>query len=294
MRETILVTGATGTVGREIVALLSMLDVKVRAGVHSIIKGENLKRLPDVDIVEMEFAAPGSLTAAFTHVDRVMLITPFTENQVALSNMLVDEAVKAGVKHIVKLSIAGAEQETGVQVLQWHREAEAYIEASGIPYTFLRPAYFMQNYYKYFGDTIKKENAFYLPTGNAQVALVDSRDVATTAVAVLTGTGHEGKAYELTGPEAISNEQVAALLSQVTGREINYVEVPAEKAREAMVARHMPEKLADAMVELYSAYKAGFGTRVTNTVAEVSGREPYTFQLFAEDYKDCFSESETK
>lgn len=159
MHTTILVTGATGTVGREVVKQLSMLDgdIRVRAGVHSVIKGENLKRLPDVEIVEMDFEEPESLHAAFTHADKVFMITPFAHDQVEMAKTLVDEAKKAGVKHIVKLSALGAEAEPGIQMGRWHREIEKYVENSGISYTFLRPASFMQNYINYNAESVEKE-----------------------------------------------------------------------------------------------------------------------------------------
>lgn len=288
MQETILVTGATGTVGREIIKQLALQDVKVRAGVHSVIKGENLKRLPDVEIVEIEFNRPESLHAAFTHIDCLMLVTPFTEDQVEMAKNLVDEAKKKEVKHIVRLSALGAGAEPGIQFGRWHREVEQYIEESGIPYTFLRSAGFMQHLENYNAVTIKHEGKFYLPAGEGKVNYIDTRDIAAVAVEALISEGHEGEIYDLTGPEALSHSEIAAILSEETMRAITFVDVPAAAAREAMLAQHIPERLVDAMLELYDVYRSGHSSEVTDTVEKITGRPPHTFRQFARDYKECF------
>lgn len=290
MHTTILVTGATGTVGREVVKQLSMLDgdIRVRAGVHSVITGENLKRLPDVEIVEMDFEEPDSLHAAFTHADKVFMITPFAHDQVEMAKTLVDEAKRAGVKHIVKLSALGADAEPGIQLGRWHREIERYIEDSGISYTFLRPASFMQNYINYNAESIKKEGKLYAPTGDGKVSYVDARDIAAVGIEALTGNGHSGKAYDITGPEALSNYEVAHLMSEVTGKQIEFVDVPEPAAKKAMTDQGTPEWMADALLELYRIHSAGHSSKVTNTVEEIAGRKPHTMRQFLQDHKDCF------
>jgi uncharacterized protein YbjT (DUF2867 family) len=289
MNTTILVTGATGTVGKEVVIQLSIIDgVRVRAGVHSIIKGENLKRLPDVEVVEMDFMDQNSLHAAFTHVDKVFLVTPFSNDQVDMARTLVDEAKKAGVKHIVKLSVIKADAVPETKISRWHREIEKYIEDSGIPYTFLRPASFMQNYSNFDFRSIKNEGRFYHSTGNGKVSYIDVRDIAAAAVETLIGSGHEGKAYELTGSEALSNQEVADIVSEVTGRQVEFVDVPEDAARNTMLQHHMPEWMVDAMLELENAYKENMYSETTDTVEQLAGRPPHTFRQFAEDYKECF------
>lgn len=276
--------------GREVVKQLSMQDgdIRVRAGVHSVIKGENLKRLPGVEIVEMDFEDQESLHAAFTHADKVFLITPFAKDQVHMAKTLVDEASKAGVKHIVKLSAMGADAEPGIQLGRWHREIEKYIEDSGIAYTFLRPSSFMQNFVNYSADNIKSEGKIYMPTGDGQVGYIDVRDIAAVGVEALTGEGHEGQVYELTGPEAISHQDAAHIISEVTGKKVMYVDVPADDARQAMISQGSPEWMADAMLELYQVYKAGYSNQVFDSVQAVTNRKPHTFRQFVQDYKECF------
>lgn len=283
-----MVTGATGTVGHEIVNQLSMQDVIVRAGVHSVIKGENLRRLPGVEIVEIDFNDPDSLHAAFTNIDKLVLITPHSENQLEMTRNLVEEAKKKGVKHIVRLSALGAGAEPGIQLGRWHREMERYVEESGIPYTILRPAGFMQNLVNYSAESIKREGKFYMPVGEGKVSYIDTRDIAAVVEEVLLSDEHHGKVYELTGPEALSHQEMAALLGEVTGKQIDFVDVPEEVVRQAMLKHHTPVRIADAILELYAAYKAGKSAAVTDTVQEVTGRSPHNFRQFASDYQECF------
>jgi uncharacterized protein YbjT (DUF2867 family) len=290
MHTTILVTGATGTVGREVIKQLAMLDgdVRVRAGVHSIIKGENLKRLPGIEIVEMDFEDEDSLRAAFTHVDKVLLITPLTEDHVQMAKTLIDEATKSGVKHIVRLSALGADAEPGIQLGNWHREVEKYIENSGIACTFIRPASFMQNFVNYHSEQIKNEGKFCQSKGEGRVAYIDTRDIAAVAVEVLLGESHEGKSYDLTGPEALTNSDVAKIMSEVTGRQVQYIDIPEVEARQAMEEHQMPSAITNALLELDNVYRLGYSNEVNDEVQYVIGRKPHTFRQFITDYKECF------
>lgn len=236
----------------------------------------------------MDFEEPDSLHAAFTHVDKVFLITPFASDQIEMAKTLVDEARKAGVKHIVKLSALGAHAEPGIQLGRWHREIEKYIESSGMKYTFLRPASFMQNYIHYNTESIKKEGKFYGSTGDGKVSYVDARDIAAVGVEVLTSEGHEGKAYDITGPESLSNYEVAQLMSEVTGRQIDFIDVPDAAAKKGLTDHGTPDWMADALVELYSVQRAGKSNKTTDTVEKVAGRRPHSMRQFLQDHKECF------
>lgn len=292
MKETILITGATGTVGQEtVLALMGADNITVRAGVHSIIKGDKFKEAANTEVVQMDFKDPNSLQAALTGVERLFLITPFVEDQVAMAKMLVDYAVKTGVKHIVRLSASGADAKPGIQLGRWHREIEEYVENSGIPFTILRPASFMQNFVNYSAESICNVDKIYLPLGSGKVAYIDVRDIAAVAKVVLTESGHENKIYELTGPEAITVNDVAHALTQATNRLIAYVDVPEETAAAAMKQQQAPDWMINAMMELHSICKAGYAAQVTNTVAEITGRPAYHIGDFAEDYVSCFQPS---
>jgi uncharacterized protein YbjT (DUF2867 family) len=287
MQERILVTGATGTVGTALVKRLSNLNVKVRAGVHSLIKGENLK-YPNVELCEIEYHKPESLRAAFTGVDRVFLITPFSLDQVEMGKVLIDAAKDAGVKHIVRLSAAGADSENAIQLGRWHREIENYLENSGLNYTILRPSTFMQNFVNYAGDSIRRGNSIFMPLGEGKVSYIDVRDIADVAAVVLTTDQYFNQALEITGPGAVSVQEVAQAIATAVDRPIQYVDVPEEGARQSMLEMHMPEWMVNAMMELNAISKAGYAGHVSDTIQRVTGRQPHTIQEFAHQYAECF------
>jgi uncharacterized protein YbjT (DUF2867 family) len=288
MSPTILVTGSTGTVGSELVKRLVSQGVPVRAGVHTRVFVEKTPVTGPVEVVNLDYAAPSSLAAALEGVEKAFLLTPVVLNQAEIVKRLVDAALKMGVQHIVRLSAAGAGDVPGIQLGRWHREAEMYVEASGIPFTHLRPGGFMQNFINYQGPTIRSEGKFYLPVAGGAVNYIDARDIAEVAARVLAGNGHQGKAYTLTGPEAITHFQVAECLSQATGRAISYVDVPEQEARKELDRRGWPGSMVSAVLELYAVYKAGLGSGLTDSVERLIGRKPRSFAQFAADYAFAF------
>ena len=182
--STILVTGATGTVGSEVVKQLlassstSHQDI-IRAAVHSPDKADRLKHDKTLEIVSIDYYEPETIADALDNVDKLFLLTPPSAEMVDISSSVVEEARKNDVKFIVKLSAMGADLEPGFTGGRLHRQAEAIIEESKIPYTFLRPNAFMQNFVNRSGQTIKNQNAFYFPAGDAKISFVDVRDVAS-------------------------------------------------------------------------------------------------------------------
>jgi uncharacterized protein YbjT (DUF2867 family) len=288
MKETILITGATGTVGSETVKALTGDDVKVRAGVHSLIKGDRFRELPNVELVHLDFYSEDSLQAAFTGVSRVFMITPFTEDQVAIGKILIDHAQAAGVKQVVRLSASGADAEPGIQLGRWHREIEKQVEASGLPFTVLRPTSFMQNFSHYNATTIRNEDKIYMPLGQGKVAYIDVRDIAEVARLVLTQPIHDNQIHELTGPEAITVNDVAHALTQATNRLIVYVDVPEEVAANSMRQLPSPDWMVSAMLELYGISKAGYAGNVTDTVAKITGLQARSIYDFADDCVTAF------
>lgn len=282
MTNPILVTGATGNVGSQVVQQLITAGITPRVAVRSVKKADALKQA--VELVEMDFDKPETVQPAFEGVDKVFLVSPFIPNMVELTATLVEAAKQANLKQIVRLS-ALAQPE--ITLSKWHGEVEKMIEDSGIPFTFLRPNGFMQNFVNSMADSIKTQNAFYMPIGDAKVSLVDTRDLAAVAVAALTNTGYEGT-YIITGPEALSNQQIAEIFSQVLGRKINYVDVPENAARQGMQSAGMPDLIVDTLLELYASYKAGQASTLSPAVEQVTGKQPISFEQFARDYAEAF------
>src|ERR671933_469429 len=201
MAETILVTGATGTVGSEVVKqLLSAKgerkeeDVIIKAAARSA--NDSIFRNLGVQAIELDYNKPDTLSAALRGVDKLSLLTPFQSNMVDITSNLVNEAKKAGVKYIVKQSVLGADAEPEITPSRLHRQAEKAIEEVGIPFTFLRPNFFMQNFVTFYSNFIKTQGAFYVPAGDAKASFVDVRDIAAVAVQALVGSRSSSKNSE--------------------------------------------------------------------------------------------------
>jgi uncharacterized protein YbjT (DUF2867 family) len=276
----ILVTGASGTVGRSTVAALQKRGAAFRVGARSIDKA----RAAGYAAVEFDWEQAATYERALEGVERAFLLPPINDKQVEQARAFVDAARRAGVKHLVKLSVAGARIEPGFRLGRQHGEGEKYIEASGLSWCFLRPNFFMQNFVNYYGvDLSRAESTVYLPHGTARTSWVDARDVGEVAAAALTGSGHEGKAYELTGPEALSDAEVAQLFSKASGRKVAYVDVPEQAAREAMAKMGMPGWLVDAYLELHALIRSGHAAGLGDGVEKALQRKPRSFAQYVDD-----------
>jgi len=282
----ILVTGAGGTVGSEVVQELTHRGAKFRAAYNSPKKAEEAGKR-GIDTVVIDYSKPETLDAALKGVDKLFLLSGGGGDQAQMEINAVDAAKRAGVKHIVKLSVWGAAEE-GFSFAKMHRPIERAIEASGIPYTFLRPNGFMQNMKNFYAGLIKEKGSFFLPGGETRISHVDVRDIASVAGQVLTTSGHDGKAYDLTGPEGLTYGQIAEKLSAATGKKINYVPISNDDFRKGMIGSGMPEPYADAMIDLIKHYEGGHASRVTSSVKDVTGKEPRSFDDFARDHRQAF------
>lgn len=283
----ILVSGATGTNGSALVEELASRGVQVCAMVRTPEKTGAVER-EGVEAVVADFGEPETLDAALEGVERAFLVTPPDPREPEWERNFVDAAKRADVRHVVKLSVLGASEEAPVRFGRVHAESEHYLENSGLDYTILRPTGFMQNTFSYAGS-ISSEGRFYAPLADAKIAWIDVRDIAAVAAEALTGEGHEGKAYDLTGPEALSNRELAQKFSEAFGKPVEHVEVSYEGAREAMVGAGLPEWLTDGLIELNrEVYEPGYAAQTANGVEEVTGRKPRSFDEFARDHRAAF------
>jgi len=279
----ILITGASGNVGKEVLKQVAATGAKVRAAFQTVTKAAAAPS--GVEIATMDYNKPETLQAALKGIERVFLVAPPTPNLPALERKAIDEIKQSGVRHVVKLSAMGGRDAI---FPRQHADSEDYIKSSGVPYTFLRPNGFMQNFVTYNGATINTQNAFYGSQGDGEVSQIDLRDIAAVAVKTLTEDGHQGKAYTLTGPEALSNARVAEILSEDTGREIRYVDLPAEQFKQALLGAGLQEWSANALVDLQQFYRRGSASAVTRDVEQLLGRKPISFEQFSRDYAQAF------
>src|SRR5919107_5328415 len=283
----ILVSGATGNNGTEILKRLATGDVQARAMVRNLDRASGIA-LPHVEVVEGDFDRPETLLAALAGVERAFLLTNSSERAQAQQIAFIDAARQSGVAHIVKLSQFGAEAHSPVRFLRYHAAVEAALQASGIAYTLLRPNLFMQGLLN-FRSTIATQSAFYAAAGDAEVSAVDVRDIAEVAVAALTESGHEGKLYELTGPQALTHAEMAERLSRSLGRRVAFVDIPPEAMRDALLGVGLPVWQADGLLEDYAHYRRGEAAAVTSSVRDAIGKAPRSFDEFARDYAAMFS-----
>jgi uncharacterized protein YbjT (DUF2867 family) len=283
---TILVTGSTGNIGSPTVEILaSKPGVKVRAGVHERPAGS----LPDtVEAVELDIDEPETVAAAATGFDAAFLITPSVPNQVELAARAVNALKDAGVPRLVRLSAIGADWQDAALFMREHTETEKQIVASGIPYTFLRPNSYMSNFLTFYRPD--PEGNIRLPLGDAGVSYIDPRDVADVAAHVLTTEGHVGKAYTLTGPEAVKVDEIAVAISEATGRSVSYIDAPEDAMRQGMLSQGLPPAMVDGVLDLFATNRAGKAAAVTETVREMTGRPARSFKEFARDHAGGWKE----
>lgn len=276
----ILVTGATGNVGRPLAGLLSDAGVPFRAFVRDPEQARAALG-PSVDLAEGDFAEPATLDAALEGVERMFLLSGNSQ----LETGAVEAAVRAGVGRVVKQSALGV----GLEPPPFHRRIEEALERSGLGFTHLRPTAFMQTLAAYLPALIDAGGTFRLPAGAGRVAWVDTRDISAVAFRALTEDGHEGEAYPITGPETLSMAGVAEKLSAAAGRQIRYEDVAPGTARELMVQGGLPPSFVEFLVAFYGLVGQGATDFVTETVPRVTGAPGRTFGAFAEEHASSFA-----
>lgn len=278
---TILVMGATGNTGSAIVNQLKekQADFSVMATTHEAATKLNLE---NERIRIGDFNDVSSLIAAFKDTQRIYLLTPIHPFAVTWVNNVIEAAKQAGVKHIVKQSGLKASLDATSEVIRNHAYTDNLIKQSGLDYTLIQPNSFFQNFYANL-PSINAEGRFYSSLGDAALSLVDINDVAAVAVAALTESGHEGKTHHITGSEALTSSEHAELLSDASGNEITYIDLPEAALVGALKDMGLDSWLSDALGGMITWFTQGDYGLTTNTVEEVTGRKPRTFAEFAQE-----------
>jgi (4-alkanoyl-5-oxo-2,5-dihydrofuran-3-yl)methyl phosphate reductase len=278
----ILITGATGNIGRELVPLL----VEKKQPIRILVREERKVAHLDACIERLvgDLDRPETLIPAVRGVERIFLVTYETRQD---SNVL-EAAKRLGVQHVVKLSTLEV-TEHKIQVGKWHHEREELIRASGLDWTFLRPGMFMSNSIEWWAESIKGQGSVFFPGGKTgRVAPVDPRDVATVAALALTQPGHSGQAYELTGSELFTIGEMVQVISRVLGKPIQYVDIPPIAAKLFILKTGMDKTLVNALMEMLKSLRKDEGAFVTDTVQQITGNPPSTFEMWCREHIKAF------
>ncbi|MBO9466666.1 SDR family oxidoreductase [Tropicibacter sp. R15_0] len=281
----ITVFGATGTTGAPLVDTLLAKGATVRAVTSDLSKLDALKAKA-CEAVVADFTDPAALARACDGAEKIYLVTPAHLNMRQWKANVIEAAKAAGVRHIVVATGLGASPKAGLTFGKWHSETQELLKQSGLDWTFVQPTYFMQNLLWQAGN-ISKDAVYYDDLGGP-VAWIDARDIADVAAEALTAPGYEGKGLGLTGPEALAGEDIAALLSEVTGRAVTCAPLSAEDAKAGMVAGGMQDEVAGAMVELASIAPKGYLAGIETTVSDVLGRPARRFADFVAENRAAF------
>ncbi len=278
----ILVTGATGNIGTELVPQLLVKGQGVRVVTRDAAKISRLD--PRIDRVIGDLTDRATVRRAVAGVERVFMVSLIRDPSGDADRMLIEEAKSAGAKHIVKISaMRGGDGQVGPM----HRDRETAVRESGLAWTFVRPGVFMANTLGW-APTIKAQGQVFSPTGTGKVAPISPFDIAAVAAEALTAPGHDGKAYELTGPELLSVPDQVAILSRVLGRPIACIDITIEAAADRMKKMGAPASLADGLSEFWRTIKAGTAAVQTQDVERVLHRPAQSYETWCVAHKAAF------
>lgn len=277
-----LVTGITGNIGFFTAQKLLEEGFNIRGAVTD---PERARRSLDdrVKLVKFDFLDPSTYAKALSGVDRLFLMRPPVLNKPRDLYPFIDAAVTAGVRHVVFISLLGIEHNP----FPPHYKIEKYIKQSGIPFTFLRPSFFMQNLNTTHREDIRDRDDIFLPAGHAKVSFIDTRDIGEAAARVLMEPElHANKSYTLTGPEAVTYSEAACLFTEILGRSITYSNPSVGSFKKELLSRGIPKDFVNVMAVLYLTTRFGMANKVTNELEALLGRLPRTLAQYVHDYAD--------
>ena len=282
----ILITGASGNAGGAVLSAAINLKLPVRAMYRSKDDAKNV--LKAVETVFADFADKASLQDALQGIKSVYLVCGPIPQLVELEGNMITACKAAGVKHILLNSALGAGK-FNKSFPSWHINVEEKLKAAGMDYTIIRPNGFMQNIVTYNAASIKANRAFYAAMGDAKTSIIDVRDIGSVAAKILSEPKkHGGKTYELNGPEAVSNTEIAARISRITGTQVSFVDIPEDAQRKAMLDMKMPEWQVNAILEFQEYYRSGACATVDKTVEELLGHPARRLDDYLSENKAAF------
>lgn len=281
----ILITGASGTVGRAVLEQVAKSGQKHRAMYRS--KEDVAKAPAGTEAVIADFSDRQSLASALRGVESVYLVCSPIPDLVQLETNVIEASQSAGVQRIVLNSAMGAGDHPK-SFPSWHRKVEDRLKAAKLKHCILRPNSFLQNVLTYYAPSIRSQGVFYGSYGNARISYLDVRDIAVVAAKALLDGQHDGKTYELNGPEALTCVEVAEKISRHAGIAARYVDIPVEAQRKAMLDQGMPAWQVTALLELQEYYTGGKGGTVDGVLQGLLGRAPISMDQFLKEFATEF------
>lgn len=276
--DKILVIGASGTVGSEVVNQLKQNG-------HEVLSATS--RAPSrPDQVQLNLATGEGVKVAFAQADRVFLISPpgYADHYAILSP-LIQEAKRQGLKKVVLMTAMGANADENSPF----RRAEVELEKSGLQYNIVRPNWFLQNFNTFWVQGINEQRKILLPAGEAKVSFIDSRDISAVIAKLLVDDIFNNQDFDITGPEAIDHSQVAAAISTHIGEEVTYQDIPPADLKAGLLAAGLPEDYVDFLLLIFGFLKEGYNAGTTENVKEILGRDPRGVDTYAADYKEAWN-----
>ena len=286
MTKTILITGATGNVSSGIIAQLKGSAHRLRALVRNPEKAEELRR-QGVELQVGDLEKPWTLAPAFAGADTVWILAPPGPRAPEQCSNALWAAKQAGARHVVRLSAFGAAHTAPTINSRLHALSDAELAASGMPFTILKPHYFMQNLLMA-ARNVAERGVMELALADGRMGIIDARDVSDFAAHVLTNTGHEGKTYTITGPAAVPMHEVAAAISAAIDRAVKYVPITLDDQRQWLLQMGIDEWTANLLWDYSAAFSANWGNLVTDDFQRVTGKAPRSTAQFGRDFAGAF------